>query len=65
MTMYLQCFTVKELTDQNHNIVSIPSLQLQLPGGSGGVGKAILMMRSKIVDCGLPHLPMLACLEDT
>ena len=36
-----------------------------IAGGSGGVGKAMLKMRSKVVDCGPPRLPMLALSEET
>ena len=35
-----------------------------MAGGSGGVGKAMLKMRSKVVDCGPPRLPMLPLSEE-
>ena len=36
-----------------------------IAGGSAGVGKAILKLRSKVVDCGPPRLPVLPLSEES
>ena len=35
-----------------------------IAGGSAGVGKALLKLRSKVVNCGSPQLPMLPLSEN-
>ena len=46
-------------------IIIISFVAAAIAGGSGGVGKAMLKMRSKVVDCGPPRLPLLALSEET